>query len=213
MQQDDAENGNSFFRKGLLRYLSEVQLARLESVTVGIAGAGGLGSNCAMLLARSGVCRFVLADHDSVDDSNLNRQFFFADQVGRVKVAALRDNLLAINPAVEVSMHRLELDETNVLAVFAECPVVVEALDGVEGKKMLAETFLGRKAFFVSASGMAGWGGPDMGTRRIRDIAAMVGDFSSDISRMPPMAPRVMMAAALQADAVLAHVLGPCIPE
>lgn len=198
------------FRAGLLRYLTEEQLLRLESVTVGIAGAGGLGSNCAMLLARSGVRNFVVADHDSVDASNLNRQFYFADQVDRVKVSALRDNLQAVNPDVTVQLHRIMLDEHTVHDVFAGCSVVVEALDSVDGKKMLAEAFMGRKAFFVSASGMAGWGGPDMRTRHIRDTAALVGDFTSDIAAMPPMAPRVMMAAALQADAVLAHILGPC---
>jgi len=203
----------STLRSGLRRYLSAAQLERLEAVTVGIAGAGGLGSNCAMMLARSGVRRFVIADHDSIEPSNLNRQFFFEDQVGRSKVAALRDNLQAIDAGIQVTIHRLELTEANVDAVFEDCPVVVEALDGVEGKKMLAEAFMGRKEFFVSASGMAGWGGPDMRTRRIRDVAAFVGDFASDIASMPPMAPRVTMVAAMQADAVINHILGPCRPE
>jgi sulfur carrier protein ThiS adenylyltransferase len=50
--------------------------------TVGIAGCGGLGSNCAVALARSGVGRLVLADFDCVERSNLNRQYFFLSQVG-----------------------------------------------------------------------------------------------------------------------------------
>ncbi|UZP67818.1 sulfur carrier protein ThiS adenylyltransferase ThiF [Desulfovibrio mangrovi] len=203
----------STLQAGLRRYLSASQLERLGSATVGIAGAGGLGSNCAMMLARSGVRHFVIADHDSIEPSNLNRQFFFADQTGRSKVAALRDNLQAIDPEIRVVVHRLELTEDNVSDVFAECSIVVEALDGVDGKKMLAEAFMGRKDFFVSASGMAGWGGPDMRTRRVRDVAAFVGDFVSDIAAMPPMAPRVTMVAAMQADAVLAHILGSCRSE
>lgn len=203
----------STLQSGLRRYLSATQLERLEAVTVGIAGAGGLGSNCAMMLARSGVRRFVIADHDSIEPSNLNRQFFFEDQVGRSKVAALRDNLQAIDAGIRVAIHRLELTETNIDTVFEGCTIVVEALDGVEGKKMLAEAFMGRKEFFVSASGMAGWGGPDMRTRRIRDVAAFVGDFASDIASMPPMSPRVTMVAAMQADAVINHILGPCRPE
>lgn len=209
---DSIADMHSELHGGLLRYLSADQLERLESTVIGIAGAGGLGSNCAMMLARCGVRQFVIADHDYVDASNLNRQFFFSDQIGRVKVAALRDNLYAINPDMHVTMHRKRLDEDNVHDIFAPCSIVVEALDSVDGKKMLAKAFMGTKAFFVSASGMAGWGGADMSTRTIRDIAAVVGDFSSDIAFMPPMAPRVMMAAAMQADAVLAHILGPCCP-
>ncbi len=201
----------STLRIGLSRYLTPKQLCRLDSVTVGIAGAGGLGSNCAMLLARSGIRRFVLVDHDSVDASNLNRQFYFTDQVYRAKVAALRDNLLALDDTLDVGIHRLELVPGNLCSVFAGCAVVVEALDGVAGKKMLAEAFMGGDTFFVSASGMAGWGGPDMRTRHIRDSAVVVGDFQSGVTPgMPPMAPRVMMAAAMQADAVLTHLLGPC---
>ena len=69
---------------------------------VGIAGAGGLGSNCAWMLVRSGFTDFVIVDHDRVEASNLNRQFFFARQVGMPKVQALSENLLAINPDVKV---------------------------------------------------------------------------------------------------------------
>lgn len=206
------DNGTgTLFDSGLRRYLTPEQMEIMAAARVGIAGAGGLGSNCAMLLARCGVRQFVIADHDCVDSSNLNRQFYFPDQAGRAKVAALRDNLLAINPAVCVTMHRAELTPACVRGVFAGCGVVVEALDGVDGKKMMAEAFLGRGAFFVSASGMAGWGGAEMRRRAVRDVAVFVGDFSSDIATMPPMAPRVMMAAAMQADAVLTHLLGTCV--
>jgi sulfur carrier protein ThiS adenylyltransferase len=56
---------------------------------VGIAGAGGLGSNCAAALVRSGIGALVIADFDVVTESNLNRQFYFRDQVGMQKTAAL----------------------------------------------------------------------------------------------------------------------------
>ena len=79
-------------------YLKPDEANALGSACVGIAGAGGLGSNCAMHLVRSGIGKLVIADFDTVNESNLNRQFFFRDQVGRVKVEALRENLLRINP-------------------------------------------------------------------------------------------------------------------
>ena len=63
---------------------------------IGIAGAGGLGSNVAVNLVRTGVKKLKIVDFDVVDESNLNRQFYFMDQVGRPKVEALRENLLRI---------------------------------------------------------------------------------------------------------------------
>ena len=53
---------------------------------VGIAGAGGLGSNCAAHLVRAGMKKLVIADFDVVNESNLNRQFFFRNQLGQKKV-------------------------------------------------------------------------------------------------------------------------------
>jgi len=62
-------------------YISDRERAIFEKAIVGIAGAGGLGSNCAMHLVRAGIKNLVIADYDSVSPSNLNRQFFFADQL------------------------------------------------------------------------------------------------------------------------------------
>ena len=58
---------------GLARYLGSEQLEALRAARVGIAGAGGLGSNAALMLARSGIGNLVLVDDDVVDASNLNR--------------------------------------------------------------------------------------------------------------------------------------------
>ena len=69
---------------------------------IGIAGAGGLGSNVALNLVRSGIDAFRIVDFDCVEASNLNRQFYFRDQIGRPKVEALRENLQRIRPEVEV---------------------------------------------------------------------------------------------------------------
>ena len=57
-------------------YLTPEERAVLESARVGIAGAGGLGSNCAMHLVRAGVKHLIVVDFDVVNESNLNRQFF-----------------------------------------------------------------------------------------------------------------------------------------
>ena len=63
----------------------------MHQFTVGVAGAGGLGSNVAMALTRVGIGKLIIADFDVVSESNLNRQFYFRDQLNRKKVEALKD--------------------------------------------------------------------------------------------------------------------------
>jgi sulfur carrier protein ThiS adenylyltransferase len=206
--QGSGMTDTSSLQKGLSRYLTTEQRARLASVTVGIAGCGGLGSNCAFMLARSGVRKFVIVDYDTVDFSNLNRQFFFEDQVGGAKVDVCKSNLLRIDSTLDIAVHNKRITPETAEQLFAECDIIIEALDSVDGKKMMAEKYLPDPRLYVSASGMAGWGEPYMQKRQIRDDAVLVGDFTTDIADHPPMAPKVLMAAAMQADVVLTHILG-----
>ncbi len=67
--------------------------AKIKHATVGIAGVGGLGSNIAIALARTGVGQLIIVDFDIVEPSNLNRQQFFVDQIGLPKVEALKQHL------------------------------------------------------------------------------------------------------------------------
>jgi sulfur carrier protein ThiS adenylyltransferase len=60
--------------------------SKLKNYTVGIAGVGGLGSNCAVALARVGIGKLIISDFDIVYESNLNRQYFFKDQIGLKKL-------------------------------------------------------------------------------------------------------------------------------
>ena len=89
-------------------YISDRERAIFEKAIVGIAGAGGLGSNCAMHLVRAGIKNLVIADYDSVSPSNLNRQFFFADQLGKQKVYALKENLLRIESRLNLAIHDIK---------------------------------------------------------------------------------------------------------
>ncbi|HPN73432.1 MAG TPA: sulfur carrier protein ThiS adenylyltransferase ThiF [Candidatus Omnitrophota bacterium] len=184
-------------------------MKKVRGVLVGIAGAGGLGSNCAANLVRSGFRRFVVADFDTVEHSNLDRQFYFYDQVGRKKADALKENLKRIDPDVEIVIFGEKVTGENAGKVFSECDVIVEAFDKAEEKRMLAEIFMKSGKFMVSASGISGIGHSDgIRTRKINDNFVIVGDLMSDISESPAVSPRVNAAAAKQADVVLEHVVG-----
>ncbi len=189
-------------------YLSDRERRLLAGTRVGIAGAGGLGSNVAAHLVRAGVEKLAIADFDVVSESNLNRQFFFRDQIGRRKVEALAENLRRIDPSIDLRLLDGRLDETNMPAFFADCGIVVEAFDRADAKAALLRSIRDRPV--VAASGIAGWGrSGEMALRRIGRSLYLVGDGASDIrDGLAPQSARVGIAAAVEANTVLALLLG-----
>jgi len=182
----------------------------LSDCRVGIAGAGGLGSNCAISLARAGVGHLVIADFDTVSESNLDRQYYFRRQVGMKKVLALAETIALVDPAIEILAHDAVLDERSIPALFAGCDVIVEALDQADQKKLLIEMVLARlpDARIVAASGLAGTGKVgELKTVRM-DRLVLCGDFEREVSAEdPPVAPRVAIVANMEADVVLEILL------
>jgi sulfur carrier protein ThiS adenylyltransferase len=221
----EVHNGDEvvFIRRGELPGRDELEALMVSRHTpgvheavkrscVGIAGLGGLGSAIAIALARIGLGRLIVADFDVVEPSNLNRQQYFVDQIGQLKVDALRANLAKINPYVDVQAHAVRLDEENVPGIFAEVDVMVEAFDTPDAKAMILESFStncpGKP--LVMASGLAGFDPSNtIRTRRLGSNVYIVGDL---VTAAGPgtglMAPRVGVAAHHQANAVLRLLLG-----
>ncbi len=190
-------------------YTPEIR-ARLESLCIGIAGAGGIGSNLAMMLVRSGVSNLTLVDFDKVEAKNLNRQNFFPEDIGKPKVAALCDNLRRLDNSLNLHCleHRLTAD--NARDAFKDCAIIAEAVDEAATKAMLFEIFSPDPRLYVTASGLAGLGCKDqpMRVRRINQTTIIVGDFVSGTEKSPWVpASRVIEAASLQATAILRHML------
>lgn len=197
------------FEKALHGALGEKNIKKIQRATIGIAGAGGLGSNCAVNLVRSGFLNFVIVDFDNIEYSNLNRQFYFYNQVGLPKVQALRENLLAINPNVELTILQEKIEEHNVEAIFKQCDVIVEAFDQAACKKMIVEHYIGSDKLIVCASGIAGWANSDeLKTHKMKENLYVIGDLSSAVGKeLPPCAPRVSIAAAKQANVILDYIV------
>lgn len=191
------------FREAFFARRDARVLDRLQRSSVGIAGAGGLGSNAAISLARAGVGRLVVADFDRVEPDNLNRQQFFVDQVGMDKTEALRTNLCRANPFGVYEMHKLRLTRRNTARVFADVDLLIEALDRASAKEMLIEAWLA--AFpdrpIVAASGLAGFGANrKLHVRRLGRLY-ICGDEESEAPKgISPMAPRVAIVANMQAN-------------
>lgn len=177
----------------------------LGNKTVGIAGAGGLGSNIATCLARSGIGKIVCADFDRVEPSNLNRQNYDLTHLGLYKTEALKEVLGKINPSVEVETHICRLTEENIPRIFAGCDAVCEAFDRADAKIMILCTVTDKMPGIpiVMGNGMAGYGDPsDMKTENIAENVYMCGDGRSD-SGTGIMAPRVSICAAMMANKIL----------
>ncbi len=166
----------------------------MKRMKIGIAGAGGLGSNVALNLVRSGIDAFRIVDFDCVEASNLNRQFYFRDQIGRPKVEALRENLQRIRPEVRIDAIVARIDTANCRALFGDCDLVVEAFDKAAAKKMLMECLAGDQ-LVVSASGVAG-GSLDGIHWRQAGRAHIVGDFVSDCADWPLFSHKVVTVAS-----------------
>lgn len=191
-------------------YLMPEERAVFDRVRVGVAGAGGLGSNCAMHLVRAGIRHLVVVDFDVVSESNLNRQFFFRDQVGMKKVDALKANLLRIDPEADIQAVDVRLDAASTRELFEDCDIVVEAFDVVEAKTMILSTLMPLGMRLVTASGLAGWGKSNaMRVRKMGANVVVVGDGETGVATdVAPASPRVGIAAAMEANAVVAWLLG-----
>jgi molybdopterin/thiamine biosynthesis adenylyltransferase len=122
----------------LLRYSRHILLpelgvegqARLLAAHALVIGAGGLGSPAALYLASAGVGRITLADGDTVDLTNLQRQVLHATaSIGRPKAASGRDALLRLNPEVEVAALESRLDGARLDALVAGATVVLDCSD------------------------------------------------------------------------------------
>ena len=193
------------------RFSKEMQV-KLRSAKVAIAGLGGLGSNIAVMLARSGIGKLLLVDFDVVDVTNLNRQMYFIPQLGKPKAEALPEILRQINPYLTYESVCVKVIPENVKELFSDYSIVCEAFDKPDVKAMLTEQILCYypEKTLICGSGMAGYGSSNtIKTRKINDHFYICGDGVS--GAMPGrglMAPRVTICAAHEANMVLRCVLG-----
>ena len=186
--------------------------ARFSSATVAICGLGGLGSNIAIALARAGIGKLILIDFDRVDITNLHRQQYKANQIGRYKTEALAENLLGIAPYTEIKTVRAKITEENFADLLKDADVVCEAFDNAETKAMLVNGVLEQlpNCYLVAASGMSGMDTPNtIRTRKVTKRFYLCGDERSDVAdTIGLVAPRVMLCAAHQAHTVLRILAG-----
>ena len=197
------------FEEGLLKYLSIDQLKKIQSKKIGIGGAGGLGSNIAFILIRSGFKNLEIIDFDNIEASNLNRQNYYIDDIDKPKVETLKISLLKVNPNANIITHKNKWEPSSSKDIFKDSAIIIEAFDTPSFKKDFVEYYQDKAEFVVSGNGMAGLDSKkEITTRRINNIF-IVGDNITDTQEgNPPMAPRVVSCAAKMSEIVLDLSLG-----
>jgi sulfur carrier protein ThiS adenylyltransferase len=184
---------------------------KLKKSSVGIAGLGGLGSNAAIALSRAGIGKLVLVDFDNVDESNLTRQYYFLDQVGKPKTLALQDNIKKINPNVIIDSYNEKLIKGSMEERFKEVDVVIEALDDAVIKIVFIEEILKKLPLkpIVAASGVAGYGHSDrISTKRLGNLYLCYDECAPSSDDDVLLAPRVALMANWEANLALEIILG-----
>ena len=184
---------------------------KLKESSVGIAGAGGLGSNVAIALARAGIGRLVIVDFDKVEESNLNRQYYFRDQIGQVKVEALKENIKKVNQGTKVDIFTHRLTKDTMYKPFQDVDVIIEALDSAEVKTSFIEEILTKLPDkpIIGASGVAGYGHSDrIITKKMGNLYMCYDEHAKDSDDDVLMAPRVCLMANWEANLALEVLLG-----
>ena len=193
------------------RFSKEVY-EKFKQARICIAGLGGLGSNIAIMLARSGIGTLKLIDFDVVDITNLNRQTYRIEHIDRPKTEALREIIGEINPYIKIEVIQKKVTEENLAELFTGEQLVCEAFYNPEYKAMLVNYLLEQQpeTIVVSGSGMAGVGSSNrICTRQKMKRLYVCGDEESDAyAGMGLLSPRVSICAGHQANMLLRLILG-----
>jgi tRNA A37 threonylcarbamoyladenosine dehydratase len=137
--------------------LGDETLMQIMQKRVIVFGVGGVGSWCAEALVRSGICDITLVDADKVCITNINRQLMATTKtVGQVKVEALKERLLSINPSAEITaLQKIFSQETAEEFALDTYDYIIDAIDSLKDKAALILLACKTKAKFFSSMGAA----------------------------------------------------------
>ena len=121
------------------RLLGDENLKNLEGKTVAVAGIGAVGGYALEALVRTGVGHFIIADHDRVSESNINRQILaLHSTIGEFKTEAAERRIRDINPDCTVTAFPVVISEEN-LDIFSEADIILDCIDSLGAKISLLE--------------------------------------------------------------------------
>ena len=146
----------AIFRRAEL-LLGDEAMSRIAEKRVIIVGVGGVGSWCAESLVRSGIRKLTIVDSDCVSVTNINRQLMATTKtVGQVKVDALKERLLTINPSAEITALQQVFNADSASQFGLEdYDYIIDAIDSLKDKALLILLACQTKAKLFSSMGAA----------------------------------------------------------
>jgi molybdopterin/thiamine biosynthesis adenylyltransferase len=133
-------------KKELVKYDRQIMIpgfgaegqAKLKKAKAFIAGAGGLGSPAAIYLAAAGLGTLIIADCDTVEPSNLNRQVLhWESDIGARKIASAAAKLKKFNPDVHIETCAEKITEANAATLIGDADLIVDAMDNLPTRYLL----------------------------------------------------------------------------
>lgn len=140
-----------YSRQTAFKKIGEQGQVKFKQTTIVIVGLGGLGSNCANLLARAGIGKLILIDHDSVDETNIQRQTLYSEKdIGKPKAGLASQYLKEINSELEVEVSISKIDEINMDILKSD--IILDCTDNLETRRLINRYCLKNKIPWVHAS-------------------------------------------------------------
>jgi adenylyltransferase/sulfurtransferase len=149
----DGAERSRYARHLALPEIGEAGQLRLKQGSVLLVGTGGLGSPAALYLAAAGVGHLGLADFDTVDLSNLQRQVLFGTaQIGQPKAEAARERLLQLNPALRISVHDVRVTAANACELVGGYDVILDGTDRLATRYLINDACVMQRRPLVAAA-------------------------------------------------------------
>lgn len=136
-------------RQMMMKGIGKDGQEKLKKARVFVAGAGGLGSPISIYLAVAGVGTIRIADHDTIEMSNLNRQILHGDvDIGKRKIDSAMQKLKNLNKDIAVETVAETITEANVSKLVGDCDLIVDAMDNLPTRYVLNEAAIEKKIPF-----------------------------------------------------------------
>lgn len=127
-----------YSRQIALEEIGEYGQEKLLNASVLCVGGGGLGAPALLYLAAAGVGTIGIADFDSVEESNLQRQILYdTNQTGQSKAGTAKDRLQALNPNITINAYNDGLNDKNAESLFANYDIIIDGTDNFSTKFLI----------------------------------------------------------------------------
>lgn len=126
-----------YIRQEQLNFIPENFQNKIKMKNIILIGCGGIGSPLAELLIRGGFLNLTLIDFDEIEESNLNRQIYFEENLGEKKCLALKNYLIKINKKAKIKIFNKKLTKTNISKICKKSDLIIDATDNLEIRRVI----------------------------------------------------------------------------